>query len=427
MQLNHEFKGFPTGHAPLALKDVAAQGWRVLHGDLPLPLAVLKQSALQHNLAWMRDFCAQRGLDIAPHGKTTMSPELYARQIAAGAWGISFATVYQAAVGARHGVRRLIIANQVLQAADLQGLANLLQTYPGLQAFFLVDSLAQVDAIEAWHRIQGQGVVFDVLLEHGIAGKRTGCRTREQALALARRVKASPALRLAGIECYEGSLASCRHEEDRAGVAAVMARLQETAADCEREDLFECDEVLLTAGGSAIFDLVAEHLQPHLKRPARGVLRSGCYLTHDHLQYRRHMQCVGERLKLTETLRPALEVWSVVQSCPEPGLALLSMGKRDVSYDLDLPVPVWRAEGGRDGQGGPGRVHAVPGHWTITALNDQHAYLKYDPTSLPAQQPQVGQLVGSGISHPCTTFDKWRWMPVVDDNYRVVDAVSIHF
>jgi D-serine dehydratase len=424
MQLNHEFKGFPTGHVPVALSDVGALGWQVLRGDLPLPLAVLKQSALAHNLAWMRDFCAQRGLDIAPHGKTTMSPELYARQIAAGAWGISFATVYQAAVGARHGVPRLIIANQVLQAADLDGLASLLRTYPGLQAFFLVDSLAQVDAIEAWHRSYGDGVVFTVLLEHGIAGKRTGCRTREQALALARRVKASPALRLAGIECYEGSLASCRHEEDRAGVAALMARLQETAADCEREDLFECDEVLLTAGGSAIFDLVAEHLHAHLQRPFRRVLRSGCYLTHDHLQYRRHMQCVGERLKLTETLRPALEVWSVVQSCPEPGLALLSMGKRDVSYDLDLPVPVWRAEGGRDG---PGTVHAVPGHWTITALNDQHAYLKYDPTSPPEQQPQVGQLVGSGISHPCTTFDKWRWMPVVDDDYRVVDAVSIHF
>ncbi|NBT56781.1 MAG: amino acid deaminase, partial [Betaproteobacteria bacterium] len=186
MQLNHEFKGFPTGHAPLALTDVGAQGWRVLHGDLPLPLAVLKQSALQHNLAWMRDFCAQRGLDIAPHGKTTMSPELYARQIAAGAWGISFATVYQAALGARHGVPRLIIVNQVLQAADLQGLSNLLQTYPGLQAYFLVDSPAQVDAIEAWHRVHGQSVVFSVLLEHGLAGKRTGVRTREQALALAR-------------------------------------------------------------------------------------------------------------------------------------------------------------------------------------------------------------------------------------------------
>jgi len=424
MELNHDFKGFPTGHATLALTDVGAQGWRVLQGDLPLPLAVLKQSALQHNLAWMRDFCAQRGLDIAPHGKTTMSPELYARQIAAGAWGISFATVYQAALGARRGVGRVIIANQVLQAADLDGLAHLQRTHAGLQAFFLVDSLAQVDAIEAWHQTQEQGVVFNVLLEHGLAGKRTGCRTREQALALARRVKASPALRLAGIECYEGSLASCRHEEDSAGVAAVMARLHETAADCEREDLFECDEVLLTAGGSAIFDLVAEHMGSMLSRPTRRVLRSGCYLTHDHLQYRRHMQCVGERLNLTETLRPALEVWSVVQSCPEPGLALLSMGKRDVSYDLDLPVPVWRAEGG---QGAQGRVDAVPGHWTITALNDQHAYLKYDPTSPLAQQPQVGQRVGSGISHPCTTFDKWRWMPVVDDDYRVVDAVSIHF
>ena len=117
----------------------------------------------------------------------------------------------------------------------------------------------------------------------------------------------------------------------------------------------------------------------------------------------------------------------MVQSCPEPGLALLSMGKRDVSYDLDLPVPVWRAEGGLDERGRQGRVDAVPGHWTITALNDQHAYLKYDPASPSAQHPHVGQLVGSGISHPCTTFDKWRWMPVVDDDYRVVDAVSIHF
>ncbi|MBU3738448.1 MAG: amino acid deaminase [Rhodoferax sp.] len=421
MQLDHDFKGFPTGHAPLDLGAVGAQGWQVLGGDLPLPLAVLKQSALAHNLAWMSNFCAQRGLDIAPHGKTTMSPELYARQIAAGAWGISFATVYQAAVGARHGVERIIIANQVLQMADLDGLAHLLRSYPRLQACFLVDSLAQVEAIDAWHHEKGPGVVFSVLLEQGLAGKRTGCRTREQALALARRVKASPALRLAGIECYEGSLASCRHEEDRAGVAALMARLQETASDCEREDLFECDEVLLTAGGSAIFDLVADHLGSPLNRPTRRVLRSGCYLTHDHLQYRRHLQCVGERLRMTETLRPALEVWSVVQSCPEPGLALLSMGKRDVSYDLEMPAPVWRAHAGQ------GRAEAVPGHWSIAALNDQHAYLKYDPGSPLAQQPQVGQRVGCGISHPCTTFDKWRWMPVVDDDYRVVDAVSIHF
>jgi D-serine dehydratase len=421
MELNNHFKGFPGAHAPLPLSAVAAQGWRVLRGDLPLPLAVLKASALEHNLNWMRDFCAARGLDIAPHGKTTMSPELYARQIAAGAWGISFATVYQASVGVRHGVRRIIIANQVLQAADLQALAALLQEYADLQVHFLVDSIEQALAIETWQREHSPDTVFTVLLELGIEGKRTGCRTHEQALALARHIRASAALRLTGIECYEGSLATCNHVHDRAGVSALMQRLRALATDCEREDLFETPEVLLTAGGSAIFDLVAEHLQPHLQRPARGILRSGCYLTHDHVQYRQMMQCVAERLQLRETLRPALEVWSVVQSCPEPGLALLSMGKRDVSYDLDLPVPVWRALAGSEA------VEPVPGHWTITGLNDQHAYLRFDAIAPQAQHPKVGQRVGSGISHPCTTFDKWRWMPVVDDQYAVTDAVSIHF
>ena len=200
-----------------------------------------------------------------------------------------------------------------------------------------------------------------------------------------------------------------------------MARVQKMATACEAEQCFETDEVLITAGGSAIFDLVAEHLKPHLRRPVRGILRSGCYLTHDHVQYRQHLKCVAERLNLQETLRPAIELISVVQSCPEPGLAILAMGKRDVSYDLDMPVPEWRAHVGDV------RTRGVPAHWAVTALNDQHAYLRFDAQAPQDQHPVVGQLLGCGISHPCTTFDKWRWMPVVDDDYRVVDAVSVNF
>lgn len=417
MQLTHDTKGYP-GHWPdLPLRDVGRQGWNVLSGDLPLPLAVLKDSALQHNLAWMRDFCEQRGLDIAPHGKTTMSPELYARQLAAGAWGISFATVFQAGVGARHGVDRVLIANQVLQAADLDTLADLLRQFPRLQACFLVDSIEQLRLIEHWRARRGTTTVFDVLLELGIEGKRTGCRDEALALDLAQALRASAAVRLVGIECYEGGLATCRGEEDRLAVDRLMARIHRVAKSCDANDLFEGEEVLVTAGGSAIFDLVSVHLKPQLRRPVRGILRSGCYLTHDHVHYRQLLRCVGERLQLHETLRPAIEVLSVVQSCPEPGLALLSMGKRDVSFDLDMPIPLWRASG-------PGTLMPVPGDWRITALNDQHAYLRYDDA---AGAPRVGETIGCGISHPCTTFDKWRWMPIVNDAYRVVDAVSLHF
>ena len=421
MQLDTACKGYPQHLPPIALKDAGKQGWNLLQGALSFPLAVLKDSALEHNLRWMSDFCQSRGLNIAPHGKTTMSPELYARQIAAGAWGISFANVFQAGVGARHGVRRIIIANQVMQAVDLDSLAALLKKHADLQLYFLVDSMAQLRMIEAWRAARSADTVFTVLLELGIAGKRTGCRDHAQALELARAVRQSAATRLAGVECYEGALATCNHEHDRQSVAALMHRVQQLALACEAENLFENDEVLLTAGGSAIFDLVAEHLHPHLQHPTRGILRSGCYLTHDHVQYRRHLQCIGERLNLRETLRPALEVICIVQSCPEPGLAILTMGKRDVSYDLDLPVPQWHAKLG-DSQTQP-----VPAHWTITGLNDQHAYLRFDAQAPAHEQPVVGGLIGSGISHPCTTFDKWRWMPVVNDSYHVTDAVSVNF
>lgn len=414
-------KGFPTGGAPLARGQIAAQDWQLLRGDLALPLAVLKQGALQHNLHWMRNFCAQRGLHLAPHGKTSMSPELWQMQLDAGAWGISFATVFQAAVGARHGVPVLLIANQVIQRAELDALALLHAERPALRSMFLVDSLGQVDLIEAWAADRGFNGRFEVLLELGIAGQRTGCRTVDEARQIAQRIAASPVLALAGIECYEGTTAHCDHAKDRATVQGLMDRVENTAREAIAQGWFAFDEVILTAGGSAIFDLVAERLTPALGRPVRGVLRSGCYLTHDHQRYTRYLCCVAERLNLRETLKPALEVLACVQSQPEPGLALLSMGKRDVAYDLDLPQPVWRSDG-RCGAPQP-----VPAHWRIDALNDQHAYLRFDASAPKNEWPKLGETVASGISHPCTTFDKWRWLPVVDDGYRVVDAVTTWF
>ena len=421
MQIHNGFKGFPGHHMPVNISQIGLQKWNVLKGDFPLPLAVIKETAIEHNLLWMKDFCKKRQLDIAPHGKTSMSPELYARQLDAGAWGISFANVFQASLGIRHGVKRIIIANQVYQQADLEALSVLLATYPDIRVYFLVDSVEQVDAIEKWQSSTQSKKPFTVLIELGIQGKRTGCREHEQAMTLARKIKDTRGLLLCGIECYEGALATCDHEHDQASVAALMNRVQQLAVACEKENLFENEEILLTAGGSAIFDLVAQHLKPQLQRPTRGILRSGCYLTHDHVHYRKMLKCVGERLQLRETLRPALEVISSVQSCPEAGLALLTMGKRDVSYDMDLPVAIWRAKLGDK------VVSGVPSHWEITALNDQHAYLKFNPATPTLEHPHVGQIIGSGISHPCTTFDKWRWMPIVNDHYLAINAISICF
>lgn len=411
-------KGYPHDAAPLRRSAMASMGWNVLRGDLPLPLAVVRRDALQGNLRWMQRFASERGVELAPHGKTTMSPQLFDAQLRAGAWGISFANVTQARLGLAAGVKRALIANQVAAAADLDGIVAALREHDAARLLFLVDSLAQLDLIEDWHRARGETpAAFEVLLELGLDGGRTGCRSHEQALALARRLRASAATRLVGVECYEGLWASGRNAEDAALVQGLLQRVAGLAAVCEQEHLFEAAEVLISAGGSAVFDLVAPLLKPALSLPVRGVLRSGCYVTHDHGSYRRYMAAMDTRLGCGHGLEAALQVWSQVQSVPEPGLAILTAGKRDLSYDLDLPIPVaWCRRG-------QARPEAAPATWKIAALNDQHAYLRCDADA----PPQVGDLVGLGISHPCTTFDKWRWMAVVDANYDVVDAIVTHF
>lgn len=413
-------KGFPHGHAPIARADIAAAGWNVLDGRLPLPLAVLKREAIEHNLAWMQAFVHERGIDLAPHGKTTMSPQLFARQLDAGAWGLTFATVTQLAVGVAAGARRTLIANQVLTAEDLAGIQALLAKHPGLRVVFLVDSPAQLSLIEAWFAAHSGSVPFEVLLEIGVEGGRCGCRTADEAMQLARLLHASAAVRLAGIECYEGLGATGRSEADTAYARALMDRVDAVAQGCDAEGLFDTDEVLMSAGGSAIFDLVAGRLKPTLGRPVRGLLRPGCYVTHDHGNYRRLLAKLSERCGCGETLQPALEVWCTVQSRPEPGLAILAVGRRDLSYDIEMPIPFARAAFGSL------EARGIPASWKVTGLNDQHAYLRWDVADEGAA-PVVGERVGLGISHPCTTFDKWHWMPVVEDDYRVVDAVTMQF
>ena len=322
-------------------------------------------------------------------------------------------------MGVEAGARRAIIANQVVADADLDGLVVLLSGHADLRVWFLVDSLAQLALIEDWARRRQSRRRFDVLLEIGIPGQRTGCRTLEEALTLAAAISRSPAVHLGGIECYEGGVANCDSAHDAREVTALVQRVLEVARCCDAQNLFGDDGVMLTAGGSAVFDLVVPLLRAQgLSRPVLGVLRSGCYVTHDNGNYARFLKQVEQREGLDDSLRAALEVWAMVQSVPEPGLALLTCGRRDISYDLQMPVPVRHAPRGA-------RVAAdAPPGWTISALNDQHAYLRFDAAGTV---PQVGDRVALGISHPCTTFDKWRWLALVEDDLAVSGAIGTRF
>ena len=349
---------------------------------------MLRDTALRHNLDVMATWCRDRGVLLAPHGKTHMSPQLFALQAAAGAGAVTVATIGQARVYRAFGVAAIVLAGELVDAPGLRWLATELDADPGFSAVCWVDSVRGVELMTA--ALAGARRQVDVCVEVGMAGGRTGCRTPAEVDEVARAAAASPRLRLVGVAGYE---ASRSQEVNAAAIAQVRAYLAGMRAAVARlAALFETDEVILTAGGSTYPDVVADELAGAAPRV---ILRSGCYVTHDNGLYASTSPL---------PLRPALQVWARVVSRPEPGLALVSMGRRDVSFDAGLPVP----------------LH-LPGA-TVTKLNDQHAFLA------PAGHGvDVGDWLAFGVSHPCTTFDKWPLIPVLDDADRVVDLVRTFF
>jgi D-serine dehydratase len=416
-------KGLPIT-APLRQGAIAVQGWNVLHGDTSFPVALLKTSALRHNLDWMRAFCERYGVQLAPHGKTTMSPQLFGAQLANGAWGITLANAVQVQVAWRFGVRRVLVANQLVARSDVRAVLQLLHGDPDFECFVLADSLAGVARLAEEVDAHPLARPLPVLVELGLSGKRAGCRTLDEAMTVARAIEHAPGLLLAGFEGYEGLL------DEPEAVEAFVGKLCALVLEADDEGLFGAPEILVTAGGSGFFDLVARGFQGlhGLSRPLRPVLRSGCYLTSDHGMYQVQLQKLDRREGVApgEGLRPALEIWSVVQSRPEPGLAILTMGKRDASHDAGLPVPLWTH------RPGPGTPRALPAGCEIVKMNDQHAYLRLPENEPAAGAPgraglDVGDLVGCGISHPCTTFDRWPLLLAVDDDYAVRGALNTFF
>jgi len=416
-------KGLPIT-APLRQGAIGVQGWNVLHGDTSYPVALLKTSALKHNLAWMRDFCARHGALLAPHGKTTMCPQLFGAQLAHGAWGITLANSVQARLAHRFGVRRVLLANQLVAKSDVRAVLQLLHDDPDFECIVLADSLAGVARLAEETNAHPLARPLQVLVELGLSGKRAGCRTPEEALTVARAVAGAPGLALAGFEGYEGLLVSSDRGVDLAAVAAFVDQLGALVLEADDEGLFEGTHIVASAGGSAYFDLVARGFArlPGLSRPLVPILRSGCYLTSDHGMYQDALSELDARegLPAGAGLRPALEIWSVVQSRPEPDLAILTMGKRDASHDAGLPVPLLFH------RPGPGTPHALPVDAVILKMNDQHAYLRLPAGPIRAQLA-VGDLVGCGISHPCTTFDRWPLLLAVDDAYTVHGAFNTFF
>ncbi|NWB50337.1 amino acid deaminase [Pseudomonas gingeri] len=397
-----------------AVEKGAANVGAQLVSDVSLPALVLHRDAMEHNIRWMQDFVSRSGAELAPHGKTSMVPALFGRQLAAGAWGITLATAVQTRAAYAAGVRRVLMANQLVGAPNMALIAGLLADTQ-FEFYCMVDHPDNVAALGAF--FGERGLRLNVMIEYGVVGGRCGCRSEQEVLDLAQAIKAQPALALTGIEGYEGVI---HGDQAESGIRAFAGSLVRLAVDLQNSGAFDIGKPIITASGSAWYDLIAEEFEA---QDADGrflsVLRPGSYVAHDHGIYKDAQCCVLHRRgDLSEGLRPALEVWAHVQSMPEPGFAVIALGKRDVAFDAGLPVPLLRYQ--------PGVLPAVGEDVSgckVTAVMDQHAFM----TVAPGCELKVGDIVSFGTSHPCLTFDKWRVGCIVDEQLSVIETFETCF
>ena len=414
--LGWQTKGLPPAAEGRTGAEIGELDLNLLAGDLMMPVALLREAALRRNIAAMQVFADRHGARLCPHGKTSMSPELFRLQIEAGAWGLTAATAHHVRIYRRLGISRILLGNSLAGRADLEFVLGELAADPGFDFYALVDSPETIDGLAAAARQAGLRRPVQLLIECGVEGGRAGVRTSEAAIALARRIgDARPALALRGVETFEG-IHQTRNDA-RAEASDMIDRTLIAAHDIASEGLFEATgPVLLSAGGSAFLDLCAAKLPAELGGlPVERVIRPGCYISHDHGLYARLTATEGQPPAGLPVLQPALEIWGVVLSTPEPGLAIVGVGKRDAAHDVEPPIPLWRH---RPGAAAPERLTEAK----VGSLWDQHLGLEAPPGRLA-----VGDLVGFGISHPCATFDRWTALLLVDEGYRVTGAVTTLF
>nr|WP_179892167.1 alanine racemase [Streptomyces sp. rh34] len=449
-RVDHRFKALPPDAEGLTVGALAAERRNLFTGGFTTPVLALSAESVAHNLDLLETYAERHGLAFAPHGKTSMSPQLFVDQLKRGAWGITAAVPHQARVYRAYGIGRIFLANELVDAVALRWLAGELTADPEFRFVCYVDSVRGVELMDEALGAAGATRPVDVVVELGAGeGARTGARTEADCAAVADAVAAAGSLRLVGV-CLrqgEGARTGARTEADCAAVADAVAaagslrlvgvagyegevpdadpervrawlrRLVRLAASFDAEQRFTAaDGIIVSAGGSAWFDAVADVFAeiPELSAPVLKLLRSGAYVSHDDGHYK-HLTPFN-RVPAEGALEPAFRLWAQVVSRPSGEQAFLNAGKRDAAYDLDLPeAQVVRS--GRDGS-----VRSATGV-TVTGLSDQHTWVRTEAGT----ELEVGDWVGMGLSHPCTSFDKWQLIPLVTADGTVTDYIRTFF
>ncbi|MEW6989149.1 amino acid deaminase [Colwelliaceae bacterium 6441] len=403
-----------SGH----LSSLSSSGWNLLKEQVSFPIAVINERSLVDNAKWMQAFSERAGVKLAPHGKTTMTPELFKLQLAHGCWGISLATVPQVINAYKNGIKKIILANQLVGRFHFELIADLL-TANDAEFYCFVDSIENVVSLGEY--FLARKVKLNVLIELGVPAGRCGWRDLSLIDELVAAISSYKSLQLCGVSFYEGVIHGEMAEQ---AITKYIGDVKSITERLRKNNDFTTQDIIITGAGSAWYDVVSKELtsdQANELASYSMIIRPGCYLIHDTGIYQEAQNNVLARSQLacdiSGQLTSCLELWAYVHSTPEKELAIIGLGKRDVAFDAGLPTPeyVYRP--------GDKELHKLSSANELIKIMDQHCMMKLDSDLVL----KPGDIIVFSSSHPCLTIDKWRYLAIRNDKYIVEKTLATLF
>ena len=284
------------------------------------PALVLDLDAFERNLQRMADALRGSPVRLRAHAKSHKCPEIALRQVALGAIGICCQKVSEAAVFVDAGIADILITNQVMGQSKLGRLASLARR---ARIGVLVDHPLQVQALSA--AAAAHEVTLDTYVEVNVGADRCGVAPGEAAVQLARQIVASPGLRFAGLQCYQGPAQHLRAPQARRDAIAGVCEMARTTARA------------IEACGIAVERITGAGTGTFIHERDSGVfneIQAGSYvfLDRDYGDNQRGEDDVG--------FEHALFVRTTVMSRATAGRAIVDAGLKASSIDSGLPT-VW--------------------------------------------------------------------------------------
>jgi 3-hydroxy-D-aspartate aldolase len=263
--------------------------------ELPTPCLVVDLDRFESNLDKMSRFTREHRVALRPHAKTHKCVNIARQQLERGAVGICVATLAEAEVMLRGGIRGLLITGEIVGEPKISRLARIAKEAP--DTLLVVDNPKNVDDLQ--NAARDAGIQFRVLIDLDIGQNRTGVQPGEPALRLAEHISGAKNLALRGVCAYAGHVAHITgFEERRANSRRALARAVET-----RELLLKHghDVQLLTGASTGTYNI-----DPEVEGLTE--LQSGSYIFMD-VEYRR---IGGSSGNVYEDFSPSLSVLATV-------------------------------------------------------------------------------------------------------------------